>query len=105
MDPVGYFDMLELIKNCRLIMTDRGGLQKEAYFFRKFCITLRDETEWNELVSAGVNFITGAETNVILEACQKISKQSFETAGPLYGNGNAASIICKHLMQSKFMNL
>ncbi len=54
-DPVGYLNMVWLISNCSLVMTDSGGLQKEAYFFKKHCITLRDETEWVELVDAGVN--------------------------------------------------
>ena len=103
-DPVGYFDMLELIKNCKLIMTDSGGLQKEAYFFKKYCITLRDETEWKELVNAGVNYIVGADTSIILKAYHEVIHQDFRFAGALYGNGNAAEKICEHLLQSKFLN-
>lgn len=103
-DPVGYFDMLELIKNCRMVMTDSGGLQKEAYFFKKFCITLRDETEWKELVDAGVNFIAGADTSSILETFSQVIRQDFPFMETLYGEGKAAGKICEHIMQSKFLN-
>ena len=58
-DPVGYLEMVWLIDNCSLVMTDSGGLQKEAYFFQKQCITLRDETEWVELVENGFNTLVG----------------------------------------------
>ena len=54
-DPVGYLEMVWLIDHCSFVMTDSGGLQKEAYFFKKYCITLRDETEWSELVHVGMN--------------------------------------------------
>jgi len=104
-DPVGYFDMLEMIKNCRMVMTDSGGLQKEAYFFRKFCITLRDETEWSELVDAKVNYITGADASIILEAYKKVRNRSFGFNETIYGYGNAAGEICKHIMLSKFMDV
>ena len=60
-DPVGYLEMVWLIDNCDLVMTDSGGLQKEAYFFEKQCITLRDETEWVELVECGANRLVGAD--------------------------------------------
>jgi UDP-GlcNAc3NAcA epimerase len=53
--PVGYFDMIRLLEGCELVMTDSGGLQKEAYFFRRPCITLRDETEWPETIIHGWN--------------------------------------------------
>ena len=102
-DPVGYFDMLELIKNSRLIMTDSGGLQKEAYFFKRYCITLRDETEWKELVDAGANYIVGADTSAILKAYHEVILQDFRFAGALYGDGKAAEKICEHLLQSKFL--
>src|SRR5574344_1747941 len=67
-DPVGYLEMVWLIDNCDFVMTDSGGLQKEAYFFEKQCITLRDETEWVELVECGANILVGADKEKILEA-------------------------------------
>jgi len=73
-DPVGYLDMVWLIDNCSFIMTDNGGLQKEAYFFEKQCITLRDETEWVELVGCGANTLVGADKEKILEAYRYNSK-------------------------------
>ena len=63
--PVSYLDMLILLKNCGLVMTDSGGLQKEAYFMNKYCITLRNETEWVELVKNKYNTLVGSNLNRI----------------------------------------
>lgn len=92
-DPVGYFDMLELLKNCSMVMTDSGGLQKEAYFFSKFCVTLRDETEWTELVQHGVNVLAGANKNTIVEATNTLLNKKADFSLPLFGGGNAAQAI------------
>src|SRR5690606_20384716 len=54
-EPIGYIDMAHLLRNCAMVVTDSGGLQKEAYFARRPCVTLRDETEWIETVEAGWN--------------------------------------------------
>ena len=89
-DPVGYFDMLELLKNCTLVMTDSGGLQKEAFFFKKNCITLRDQTEWVELVENGYNVLAGAKKNEILNAFNKLKKMKNNFSEDFYGNGDAA---------------
>ena len=89
-DPVGYFDMIELIKNSLLVLTDSGGLQKEAYFFDKFCITMRDETEWVELIEHQFNTLAGADTSKILKAFQDMSQKSFQRTVELYGGGTAA---------------
>jgi UDP-GlcNAc3NAcA epimerase len=95
-DPVGYFDMLALLKNCKMVLTDSGGLQKEAYFFEKFCITLRDQTEWIELIEAGANALAGADRKKIISLFDENIDKTVKLKEGLYGNGNAASIIAKH---------
>ena len=97
-DPVGYFDMIELLKNCRLVMTDSGGVQKEAFFFRKLCITLREQTEWVELVDHGFNQLVGTEVNKIVEAFQNALVAQPDFAIDLYGSGNASEIIAEELL-------
>lgn len=91
--PVGYFDMLELLKGTKLVMTDSGGVQKEAFFFAKPCITLRDETEWVELVTGGYNRLVGADTERILAGYRAITDASPDFAQDLYGNGQASARI------------
>jgi UDP-GlcNAc3NAcA epimerase len=100
-DPVGYLEMVWLIDNCKYVMTDSGGLQKEAYFFNKQCITLRDETEWIELVEHGFNFLVGANKDKILNACSNLSEFSRGSDRlNLYGSGNASTIITNNLIDS-----
>ena len=93
-DPVGYFDMLTLLDHCERVMTDSGGLQKEAYFFKKHCVTLRDETEWVELVQGGYNILTGADKEKIKTAMQQTFPEG-NTA--LYGDGTSSKTIAQHL--------
>ncbi|MFA5233455.1 MAG: UDP-N-acetylglucosamine 2-epimerase (non-hydrolyzing) [Sulfurimonas sp.] len=98
-DPVGYLEMIWLIDNCSLVMTDSGGLQKEAYFFQKPCITLRDETEWVELVECGANVLVGADKRKIVEAYK--NRQPLATnyhSLNLYGGGKASENIIKELL-------
>ena len=97
-DPVGYFDMLELLKHTKLVLTDSGGLQKEAYFFEKPCITLRDETEWGELVEAGVNKLAGADTNAILTTFNAVEQTMPSFSRNLYGCGDASERIVDTLL-------
>ena len=95
-NPVGYLDMVYLIKNCEYILSDSGGLQKEAYFFKKSCLILRDETEWTELVEHGSNQIVGADFDRITIAASKINmKIDFDRQ--YYGDGCAAEKIVDHL--------
>ena len=96
-EPVGYFDMLELIKKSKLVMTDSGGLQKEAYFFNKFCITLREETEWVELIENNYNALAGADEEKILKGFKEYFSLEFNKRSELYGGGNASAIIRKTL--------
>lgn len=99
-EPVGYLDMLMLEQNARLILTDSGGMQKEAYFFGVPCITLRPETEWVETVEAGWNLIAGASRERILRA---VKEHVWPTTQPpqVFGDGQAARKIVGHLMASQ----
>ncbi|HJZ39662.1 MAG TPA: UDP-N-acetylglucosamine 2-epimerase (non-hydrolyzing) [Bacteroidales bacterium] len=92
-EPVGYFEIIELLKHCRMVVTDSGGMQKEAYFFRKYCLTLRDETEWVELTEYGFNQLCGADKGTILSGYHHFRNKPFSGIKSLYGEGNAASII------------
>jgi UDP-GlcNAc3NAcA epimerase len=67
-DPVGYYDMLEFLKHCSIVVTDSGGLQKEAFFNQKPCVVIRDETEWVELVAYGYAKLVGSDTSKIKKA-------------------------------------
>lgn len=99
LDPVGYLEMVWLIDHCSLVMTDSGGLQKEAYFFAKPCITLRDETEWMELVSLGANVLAGADKKKIIDTAKNHTVfDIYKSNALLYGEGNASEKILKVLL-------
>ena len=92
-EPVGYLDMLWLEKNARMILTDSGGVQKEAYWFATPCVTLREETEWVETVESGWNVVVGIERERILNAVHKFSVPA--SRPNLFGDGDAAQkIVC-----------
>lgn len=97
LEPVGYFEMIELLKRCSLVMTDSGGLQKEAYFFEKPCLTLRDQTEWTELVENGFNKIVGADKSRILSGYSEMLDASPDYSKELYGGGKAGEKILNYL--------
>ncbi|WP_457562951.1 UDP-N-acetylglucosamine 2-epimerase, partial [Caminibacter pacificus] len=79
------------------VITDSGGLQKEAFFFKKPCITLRDETEWVELIENGFNVLAGADKNKILDVYKNFRfNDDFEI--DLYGNGKASERIIRELL-------
>lgn len=96
-DPVGYLEMVWLIKNTSIIMTDSGGLQKEAFFFQKPCITLRDETEWIELIEHKFNVLVGASKEKLLDAYQNFVFNKEYTLN-LYGKGQASKVIVQELL-------
>jgi UDP-N-acetylglucosamine 2-epimerase len=88
-DPVGYLDMLALIASARLVLTDSGGVQKEAYWLGVPCLTLRSETEWVETVHAGWNTLVGDDPTRIVEAARCVAPPAVHP--PLYGDGRAAA--------------
>jgi UDP-GlcNAc3NAcA epimerase len=96
-EPLGYFDMLSALSSCAMVMTDSGGLQKESYFCEKFCVTLRDQTEWVELVTAGANVLAGAsKENIVKSVMNNLeTKVHFDTG--LYGDGKASEKIARRL--------
>jgi UDP-N-acetylglucosamine 2-epimerase len=94
-DPVGYFDMMVLEENARLIVTDSGGVQREAYFFGAPCLTLRDETEWSETVEAGWNRLVGVQPNIVAEAWRTFAPPAEHP--PIFGDGTAAQKIAAEL--------
>ncbi|MBF0405901.1 MAG: UDP-N-acetylglucosamine 2-epimerase (non-hydrolyzing) [Candidatus Riflebacteria bacterium] len=99
-EPLGYLDMIFAEKKSELIMTDSGGVQKEAYFHSKPCITMRSETEWVELVEAGWNYVTGISRDSIMNVLQKISNKDWQAAPrpSLFGNSDAGEMIIKNLI-------
>jgi UDP-GlcNAc3NAcA epimerase len=97
--PVGYFDMLSLLEGCKGVLTDSGGLQKEASFFEKPCVTLRDETEWIELVQAGANVLAGANSEQIIKAERWMRSAAGAVFIRPYGNGAAGTKIASILGQ------
>ena len=95
--PVGYVEMIALESNALAILTDSGGVQKEAYFFGVPCITLRSETEWIETTEAGWNTLVGIDPKKTLEAASRVDEVRKLPRPPLYGNGDAAVKIIDHL--------
>lgn len=96
-EPVGYLEMLFLLENCRIVLTDSGGLQKESFFLKKICLTLRDSTEWVELIENKVNFLVGSDKQLIIENYRKSLSTTADFSAQLYGKGNAAEIIIENL--------
>lgn len=101
-DPVGYLEMVWLEDNCTFICTDSGGVQKEAYFFGKPCLTMRDETEWVELVEHGWNRLVGTESARIVDGVRKIAEPQATSA--LYGDGKSADAVLDVLQRLATVN-
>lgn len=98
-EPVGYYDMMVLEENARIIATDSGGVQREAYFWGKPCLTLRDETEWTETVQVGWNKLVSVDMDCILEAWKTFIPPANQP--PIFGDGTAGEKIANTLSDLK----
>lgn len=96
-DPVGYRDMLALVRDARMVLTDSGGVQKEAFFHGTPCVTLRDTTEWMETVDAGWNRLVGTDYEAMIEAIRSWRPVGSRPRG-LFGDGHAAARMADILM-------
>jgi UDP-N-acetylglucosamine 2-epimerase len=103
LDPVSYLDMLVLEKNARVILTDSGGVQKEAFFFRVPCVTLREETEWVETVETGWNTLVGCDPERMVQAALE-AHPGIESVWP-YGDGQAAGRIMDLLARGNVLTM
>ncbi|MEA4935975.1 MAG: UDP-N-acetylglucosamine 2-epimerase (non-hydrolyzing) [Paludibacter sp.] len=97
-EPVGYFDMIMLLKSCEMVITDSGGVQKEAFFFEKHCITLREQTEWVELVDHGFNRLVGSDYALLKIAFDSFRTKISDFSINLYGKGKAAEIAVREIL-------
>ena len=95
--PASFFEMIELERNARLVLTDSGGVQKEAFFFGKPSVILRPETEWTEIVTYQAGLLADADYVRILSACDTLLNTRFEFP-PLFGNGHAARFILEKMV-------
>ena len=96
---VSYIDFISLEKNAQMIITDSGGVQKEAYFFEKKCLIIREETEWVELVDLGMAGACGVEEDKIVKAYDSLSKKIDLHYPKIYGDGKAAEFILKKILE------
>lgn len=99
-EPVSYLDMIILENKARMIITDSGGVQKEAYFFRKPSVILREETEWTEIVDNNAAIMAGANSAKISAAVERFSKLPPEDYPDIFGDGYASTKICKEIVEN-----
>lgn len=97
--PVGFLDMIALERNAKLVVTDSGGVQKEAYFFNKPVVVLRPETEWVELVAHGQAVLADADPARIQQAATAFLRDGIPACPPIFGDGHAAEAICEVLLR------
>ena len=97
--PASFFDILQLEKNARIVMTDSGGVQKEAFFFGVPCVILRPETEWVEIIENGAGILSDADRDRIIEAYESLSGKEVSFP-PLFGDGHAAEKIISAIIEN-----
>lgn len=97
--PAGYLDMITLLANSRMVLTDSGGLQKESFFFKKPCLIFRPESEWVEIISNGNAILADADPLRILSGASTLLSNNSFTFPPFYGDGNASEFILEKIVQ------
>ena len=103
--PASFLEMIELEKNASIVITDSGGVQKEAYFFKKPCIIMRSETEWKEIVEVGAAIIADANEENIVKGYYHFKDNQIIEYPELFGDGKAAEFICNELINNKQTNI
>lgn len=98
--PASFLEMIVLEKNCMLVCTDSGGVQKEAFFFKKPCIILRPETEWLELVESETAILTDVDETKIMNAFRQFRNKKNLAFPPIFGDGHAAEFICQEMVKN-----
>ena len=98
--PASFLDMIVLERHAQMVVTDSGGVQKEAFFFQKPCLILRTETEWKEIVECGAAVITDADEGRIIEAFNNFVDNPPHKFPQIFGDGNAAAFICKEMLEN-----
>lgn len=100
-DPVSYFEMLDLLERATYVITDSGGLQKEAHFFKKPCITMRNETEWKETLLNGCNVLVGTSAEKLKSALINLEKNEMPIFDSFYGDGESSKAIIQAILDFK----
>ena len=103
--PASFFDMIVLERHAQMIITDSGGVQKEAFFFQKPCLILRSETEWIEIVECGAAIITDADEEKIFESYNYFMENPPHNYPEIFGDGNTAAFICKEMLENFQINV
>ncbi len=98
--PASFLDMIMLERHADMIVTDSGGVQKEAFFYHKPCLILRSETEWSEIVECGAAIITDADENTIIESYNNFTNNPPHNYPDIFGDGHAAEFICQELLEN-----
>ncbi len=98
--PVSFFDMITLEKNSKTILTDSGGVQKEAYFYKKPCIIMRSETEWVEIVESGAAIVCDADEEKIIRAFKHFKNIELKSLPSIFGDGKSADFICRTIVEN-----
>jgi UDP-GlcNAc3NAcA epimerase len=98
LDPLSYTDFMRYMKHCTLLISDSGGIQKEAYFMHKNCLVLREETEWTELIKSRNNTLVGTDKAAIIAAFEQRNEMNQDFSTPIYGTGKTAEEIIQCLL-------